>query len=264
MEEKQVGIARFDLTGKTAIVTGAGSETGIGYGIARTFAAYGADVVIADLDQAACDDIAQKLIAEHGVSAFGVGLDVRDLAALDALIAKTCTEFGHIDILVNAAGIGITKLAVDVTEEDWDRVLDIDLKGLFFCCQKVAKVMIEQGTGGSIINLSSMVARVVSSRMTPYIAAKAAVAQVTRGMAYEWARFGIRANCICPSYVRTGMTEDVLENPKAFEKITAPVPHPRKMADPLDIGAAALYLACDCSDFVTGSPLYVDGGRTVY
>lgn len=263
MGKRKAGMVDFDLTGKTALITGAGSETGIAFGIARTFAAHGADVALADLDREGCSTLAASLADEYGVRTLGFGLDVRDISAIDDLMAAVQQTFGGIDIVVNAAGIGVTKLAVDVTEADWDRVLDIDLKAVFFVSQKAAQAMIAQGRGGSIINVSSFVARVVSSRIAPYIAAKAGVLQMTRGLAYEWARYDIRVNCICPGYVRTGMTAEVLDNPHAFDKITAQVPLPRKVADPLDIGAAALYLASDSSGFVTGSPMYVDGGRTV-
>ena len=123
--------------------------------------------------------------------------------------------------------------------------------------------MIEQKKG-NIINLASVVARVASTRMMPYLAAKAGVLQMTRGMAFEWARFNIRANCICPGYVNTNMTQDTLEKEKAYEAITRPIPHLRKVGDPLDIAAAALFLASDCTDMITGHPLYVDGGRSIW
>lgn len=259
----EMSIPRFDLTGKIAIITGAGSPIGIGRGIARTFAAYGANVVLADLDQEELNERAAELEAESGARAIAQRCDVRSAKDCDALVARAMDEFGRIDILVNNAGVGMTALAVDVDEEEWDRVVDTDLKAVFFLTQKVVKVMIEQKKG-NIINLASVVARVASTRMMPYLAAKAGVLQMTRGMAFEWARFNIRANCICPGYINTNMTQDTLAKEKAYEAITRPIPHERKVGDPLDIAAAALFLACDASDMVTGHPLYVDGGRSIW
>ena len=264
MEPTELEIPRFDLTGKTAIVTGAGSPIGIGRGIARTFAAYGANVVLADLDHIELEKRAIEIMEESTNSrAVAQRCDVRSAEDRDALVARAIEEFGRIDILVNNAGVGMTALAVDVDEEEWDRIIDTDLKAVFFLTQKVVSHMIEQKKG-NIINLASVVARVASTRMMPYLAAKAGVLQMTRGMAFEWARFNIRANCICPGYINTNMTQDTLEKEKAYEAITRPIPHLRKVGDPLDIAAAALFLASDCTDMITGHPLYVDWGRSIW
>lgn len=257
-------IPRFDLTGKTAIITGAGSPIGIGRGIARTFAAYGANVVLADLDHVELEKRAIEIMEEESTSrAVAQRCDVRLAEDRAALVERAISEFGQIDILVNNAGVGMTALAMDVDEEEWDRIIDTDLKAVFFLTQCVVPHMMEQRSG-SIINLGSVVARVASTRMMPYLAAKAGVVQMTRGMAFEWARYNIRANCICPGYTNTNMTQDTLNKEKAYLAITGPIPHLRKVGDPLDIAAAALFLACDCSDMITGQPLYVDGGRSIW
>lgn len=274
-EKTKTSVPQFDLTGKSAIVTGATS--GIGRAIAETYAAYGANVVVAALEVPSlptCDDVARKLMEDYPtVKALGCPVDVSSMDDLDRLVATADEAFGDIDILVNCAGIGYDGKVLDVTERDWDRVMDIDLKAVFFLCQKTARVMIdrrrqsgrspEEGAG-VIINLSSYVAQTASRGLMPYMVAKAGVQQMSRGLALEWAREGIRVNAICPGYVHSAMTDEALSNPKVYEALTSRIPHPRKVADPMDIAAAALYLACDASDMVTGHPLFVDGGRSVW
>ena len=252
----QMGIPRFDLTGKKAIITGVGSEIGIGRAIARTFAAYGADLVIADMEESG------RELVTHIIP---VRCDVRSNEDQDTLVQTAMDAFGRIDILVNNAGVVLSndQLIVDTDEDEFDRVVDTDYKAVFFLSQRVAKIMIEQEQG-NIINLASVVARVASTRLAAYASAKAAVLQLTRCMAFEWARFNIRVNCICPGYIDTNMTQSTLNKPRAYEAITHPIPHNRKVGDPMDIAAAALFLACDCSDMVNGTPLYVDGARSIW
>lgn len=265
LETGKMEIPRFDLTGKVAIITGAGSPIGIGRGIARTFAAYGASLVLADVDEAEILERAEEIAQESGQKVIGVRCDVRNEEDRAHLVQTTMDEFGQIDILVNNAGVALSddQLAVYVDEEEWDRVVDTDYKGVFFLTQRVANIMIEQERG-NIINIASVVARIASTRMLPYASAKAAVLQMTRCMAFEWARFNIRANCICPGYIETNMTQGTLHKEKAYEAITRPIPHNRKVGDPLDVAAAALFLACDCSDMVNGTPIYVDGARSIW
>ncbi|MEF2561105.1 MAG: SDR family oxidoreductase [Eggerthellaceae bacterium] len=264
-ETGQMGIPRFDLTDKVAIITGVGSEIGIGRGIARTFAAYGAKLVVADMHNDNIQARAKEIAAEFDAEVIPVRCDVRCEEDRESLVRTAMDAFGRIDILVNNAGVTLTndQLAMDVDEEEWDRVVDTDYKAVFFLTQRVAKIMIEQERG-NIINIASVVARVASTRMLPYSSAKAAVVQMTRCMAFEWARFNIRANCICPGYIDTNMTQSTLNKPKAYEAITRPIPHNRKVGDPMDIAAAALFLASDCSDMVNGTPLYVDGARSIW
>lgn len=265
LETGKMGIPRFDLTDKVAIVTGVASEIGIGRAIARTYAAYGAKLVVADMDGEGIVARADEIAREFDAQVIPVRCDIRNDEDRKAVVDACMEAFGRIDILVNNAGVVLSndQLAVDVTEEEWDRVVDTDYKAVFFLTQRVAEIMIKQERG-NIINLASVVARVASTRMLPYASAKAAVLQMTRCMAFEWARFNIRANCICPGYIDTNMTQSTLNKPAAFEAITRPVPHNRKVGDPLDIAAAALFLACDCSDMVNGTPLYVDGGRSIW
>lgn len=265
LETGNIGIPRFDLTGKVAIVTGAGSEIGIGRAIARTFAAYGAKLVIADVDKDSLQNREQEIKDESRAEIVSVCGDVRDAAHRESLVQTAMDTFGQIDILVNNAGVvdSQDRLAVDIDEAEWDRIVDTDLKAVFFLSTRVAEEMIKRERG-NIINLASVVSRVASTRMMPYMTAKAGVLQMTRGMAFEWARFNIRANCICPGYIDTNMTQGTLHKQKAYEAITRPIPHNRKVGDPMDVAAAALFLACDCSDMVNGTPLFVDGARSVW
>lgn len=264
-ETGNMGIPRFDLEGKVAIVTGAGGPIGIGRAIARTFAAYGAKLVLADINEAAlADRIAEIEVETPGAQVVAVRCDVTDEASRDNLVNAALDAFGQIDVLVNVAGVADrqNKLAIDMDEATWDRVVDTNLKAMFFLTQRVAQHMIERERG-SIINLSSFTARIASPRLMPYMAAKAGVLQMTRGMALEWGRYNIRVNAICPGYTLSEMTKDALAQPGGYEAITRGIPYNRKIGDPMDVAGAALFLACDASDFITGVPLYVDGGRSV-
>ena len=263
-ETGKMGVPVFDLSGKVAIVTGSASPIGIGFAIARTFGAYGAKLVLADLDGAAVEQRRDELARESGAEAIAVPCNVCDADDRQRLVDAALEAFGCIDVLVNAAGIGDkrNRLAVDVDEGTWDAIVDVDMKSVFFLSQLVSRHMMERERG-NIINLASFAAHVAGARMMPYISAKAGVVQMTRGMALEWGRFNIRANCICPGYTASSMTQEALAKPGAYEVITAPVPYNRKVADPMDIAAAALFLACDASDMVTGESIVVDGGRSV-
>lgn len=262
MEQSTIeGVPVFSLEGKTAIITS--SARGIGKGIARAFAGYGCNLALVDIQKDLLEETKQELARDFDVSICSYVGDVRDSSFIDVMIEELTATWDRIDILVNNAGVGMTRLAVECDEEEFDEVVDTDLKAVFFLSKKVAQVMIDQKKG-NIINLASVVARVGSSRMTPYMAAKAAVVQMTRGCAFEWARFNIRVNCICPGYIRTGMTEDTLNNPRAYEAITSMIPHTRKVGEPIDIAAAAVFLASDATELITGIPLYVDAGRSIW
>jgi len=255
-------IPKFDLTGKVAIVTGGGR--GLGLAMAQTFAAYGAKVVIAEIIEEDCLNAAASIAKEFGAETLAIPMDVNKMEDLDMMVAKTVEKFGTIDILVNNAGVGITKKIAKVTEEDWNYVVDTDQKAVFFAAKKVAEYLIAQGKPGNIINIASVGGIVASSAITPYCGAKSAVIHMTKAMVLEWARYGIRINAIAPGYVRTPMTEGTLENPKAYESITSHVPSLKKIGEPMDIAAGALYLACDASEWTQGCCLAIDGGRTVW
>lgn len=264
-ETGKMGIPRFDLQGKVAIITGVGSAAGIGFAVARTFAAYGAKLVLADIAEAPLQERAAEICEEtQDAQVLAVRCDVNDAASRENLVNTALEAFGQIDVLVNVAGVADknNSLAIDMDEATWDCVVDTNLKAMFFLTQRVAQHMIERERG-SIINLSSFTARIASPRLMPYMAAKAGVLQMTRGMALEWGRYNIRVNAICPGYTLSEMTKDALAQPGGYEAITRGIPYNRKIGDPMDVAGAALFLACDASDFITGVPLYVDGGRSV-
>lgn len=264
-ETGNMGIPRFDLTGKVAIITGAGGPIGIGRAVARTFAAYGCKLVLADIDEEQVALRAQEIGEETpGAETVALRCDINDAESRQNLVDTALKTFGQIDILVNVAGVADrqNRLAVDIDEATWDRIIDTNLKGTFFLTQLVAQHMIERERG-NIINLSSMTARLASVRLMPYMASKAGVMQMTRGMALEWGRYNIRVNCICPGYIQSDMTQETLAQPGGYETITRQIPYNRKVGDPMDVAAAALFLACDCSDMVDGASIYVDGGRNV-
>lgn len=255
------GVPVFELTDKVAIVTGAAS--GIGKGVAWAYAGYDCKLVLVDLNEEPLNAVAKEIEDQFGKRPLVFAGDLRDGDFIDSFVQGTVDQWGRIDVLVNCAGVGITRLAVKCSEEEYDRVMDTNLKAVFFICQKVAKVMIEQEKG-NIINLASVTARVAGSHLTPYMAAKAGVLQMTRGMALEWARYNIRVNCICPHYIRTGMTEAALNNEKFMNDVARVTPHKRTLGEPEDIAAAAVFLASDASDLITGLPMYVDGGRSIW
>jgi NAD(P)-dependent dehydrogenase (short-subunit alcohol dehydrogenase family) len=172
---------------------------------------------------------------------------------------RTLAEFGKIDILVNNAGINVVKPLLKITEEDWDRVLDTNLKGYFFCAQAVAPHMIEQKRG-CIINNASIFGRTGFMNLSPYIASKGGVVQLTKAMAVEWARFNVRTVCIAPSYIVTEMAKrDIEANPQILEQNLKKIPMKRG-GEPREVGDVCVFLASDAASFVTGETIAIDGG----
>ena len=253
-------VPSFRLDGRVAIVTGSGSGMGRAFSIALAKA--GADVVITELPgkEKAADDTAAEVRAA-GRRALTLPLDVRQIAAIHQMVERTLGEWGRIDILVNNAGMNIRKMAVDVLEEDWDQVLDTDLKGVFFCAQAVGRHMIRRGQGGKIVNIASQVGLVAYHSRVAYCAAKAGVINMTRALALEWAPHHINVNAIAPTFVRTPLVEELLKDPAVRDDVLRRIPLGR-LAEPEDIVGAVVYLAGPASDLVTGHTLVVDGGWT--
>ena len=255
----------FDLTGRAAVVTGAGS--GIGRATARVLAEAGAAVVCADVVAGAADETA-KAIGDDGGRASARLVDVSRKADVEALVASAVDEFGRLDVMCNNAGIIVNAPVVELSEDDLDRVLAVNLKGVFFGCQAAARVMVEQGSG-SIINMASGAIDSPAPTLAAYGMAKAGVTQLTRVLAVEVARRGVRVNASAPGYVVTGMTGRHYTNPDGSideerkEETLAPF---RKMTplgrvgEPDDIAWAVLYLASDAARFVTGQILRPNGG----
>jgi 2-deoxy-D-gluconate 3-dehydrogenase len=243
----------FDLTGKVAVVTGA--NTGIGQGIALALAKAGADVALAGRSEAA--ETADKVRA-LGRRAVLISADLATIAPVPEVVERTLAELGRLDILVNNAGIIRRADAVDFTEEDWDAVIDTNLKSVFFLCQAAARHMIAQG-GGKIINIASMLSFQGGIRVPSYTASKSGVAGLTKLLANEWAAKGINVNAIAPGYIATNNTaalqSDEARNRSIMERIPA-----GRWGDPSDLGGAAVFLASPASDYVQGHILAVDGG----
>jgi NAD(P)-dependent dehydrogenase (short-subunit alcohol dehydrogenase family) len=189
-----------------------------------------------------------------------VATDVTNLNAIDELVKKVTEYYGKIDILVNNAGSVITKKAEDLTEADWDRVLNVDLKGVFFCAQAVGRQMISQKQG-KIINLASILGLVGDRQVLPYCVSKGGVIQMTKALALEWAKHKIQVNALCPGYVITPMNEADLNNEKIYNHIIKKIPM-RRLGEIGDMVGAAVFMASNASDYMTGQTLVVDGGWT--
>lgn len=248
----------MQLIGKTAIVTG--STKGIGRGLAEALASEGANIVVVSRNQADCEAVAAELDAAHGVETLAHSADVTDMAKIEGLTAAVKSRFGRIDILVNNAGSAITKRAEEITEADWDRVLNVDLKAVFFLAQAVGRVMIEQ-KAGKIINIASILGLVADKQVLPYCVAKGGVLQMTRALALEWARHNIQVNAICPGYVITPMNEADLSNEKISGHILKKIAM-RRFGKVEDMTAACVLLASNASDYMTGQQIVIDGGWT--
>ena len=249
---------KLQLTGKTAIVTG--GTKGIGKGIVEGLAQSGANVVVVSRHQDECDAVAKEM-EQYGVKGLGVKCDVTIASDVANLMQKTMDAFGHIDILVNNAGSAITKKAEDLTESDWDRVIDMDMKAVFFMAQAAGKYMIAQKRG-KIINIASMLGLVAEKQVLPYCVAKGGVLQMTKALALEWAKYNIQVNAICPGYVITDINKDALSEEKIYKHITGKIPM-RRFGEVGDIAGAAVFLASPASDYMTGQPIVLDGGWTM-
>ena len=249
----------FDLTGKVALVTGA--ARGIGYAIAEALASYGSDIVLCDVLPTELME-ATDAIGDMGRRALAVEADLTKVTEIGGMVEKAVREFGHIDILVNNAGINITQMAVDVTEEAWDKVLNINLKAVFFCAQTVGKVMIAQKSG-KIINMSSQTGTVAIPQRAAYCASKGGVNQLTRLLALEWAPHGINVNAVAPTFVETKFTEPMFKDEEFYRYCLSNIPLGR-VGKPSDVTGAVVYLASSASDLVTGHILHVDGGWTCH
>jgi NAD(P)-dependent dehydrogenase (short-subunit alcohol dehydrogenase family) len=248
-------LEELSLKGKTALVSGASS--GLGKGIALALAEAGADVVAAARNAERLEEVAKE-IRGLGRQAWAVQLDVSRSSAFSAQVATIIEQCGQIDILVNAAGMNIRKPILEVTEADWDYLMSVQLKGVFFLSQAVAPYMIKQGRG-KIINIASLSSVIGLANISIYCAAKGGIAQLTKAMAVEWAKHGINVNAIGPGYYETPMTRPVFEDPERVNWMLSRIPLGRTGV-PKDLAGAAVYLASDASNYVTGQILYVDGG----
>lgn len=246
---------KFSLENKTAIVTG--GNRGLGKTIAMALAAKGANVVIVGRDENRNKQAVTE-IEGLGRRAMSFSTDLRKIESISEMVERVISEFGKIDILVNNAGVSQTKFAFDVTEEEWDKVMNLNVKSLFFCSQVVAKAMKEQGHG-RIINVSSVVGAVGDVGISSYTASKAAVINLTKSLALEWARYNIQVNAIGPAYIETEMNREELSNPRVREKIISKTPM-KRLGNPEELEGAVILLASEAGSFITGQTIFVDGG----
>ena len=244
----------FDLTGKVALVTG--GNVGLGQGIALALAEAGADIVSVALSDS--DDTVARVQA-LGRRAHAISADLTSIEPIERVVQEALAAMGRIDILVNNAGLIRRADAVDFTEADWDLVMNINLKTVFFMSQAVARLFINQGAGGKIINIASMLSFQGGIRVPSYTASKSGVAGLTKLMANEWAPHRITANAIAPGYFATANTQALREDPVRSAEILGRIPAGR-WGEPSDLGGAAVFLASRASDYVQGAILPVDGG----
>ncbi|MBK6981187.1 MAG: glucose 1-dehydrogenase [Betaproteobacteria bacterium] len=248
----------FDVRGKVALVTGASS--GLGEHFARVLAARGAVVVAAARRMERLQALVGAIRSDGG-TAHAVQLDVADPASVDAATASAAGLAGPIDILVNNAGVADTKASIELTEADWRRVLDTNLDGAWRMAQAVAKSMIAAKRPGSIVNIASILGLRQATHLLAYAAAKAALVQVTKALALEWARHGIRVNAIAPGYIVTDMNREFFAS-EPGQAMVKRVPQ-RRIGEPRDLEGALLLLASDAGAYMTGSVVVVDGGHVV-
>jgi NAD(P)-dependent dehydrogenase (short-subunit alcohol dehydrogenase family) len=249
---------RFDLSGKVALVTGASS--GLGVHFARTLASAGASVAIA---ARRADRLAslQAELENAGSKAAAVELDVQSGKSVGAAFDAAENALGAIDIVVNNAGISIVKPALEMPEEDWDAVVDTNLRGAWLVAQTAAKRWVAAKRPGIIVNVASILGLRTIGQVAPYNASKAGLIHLTRALAMEWARHNIRVNAICPGYIETEMNSDFWKTPGG-QRLIERIPQ-RRIGQPEHLDGALLLLASDAGTFMTGSVLTVDGGHTV-
>jgi NAD(P)-dependent dehydrogenase (short-subunit alcohol dehydrogenase family) len=247
----------FKLDGKVALITGAGS--GLGRQFAETLSDAGASVVLAARRREKLEETAE-LVRNKGGNAICLELDVTDSLSVTNCVRETTSEFGTPDILVNNAGIAKQAYLTDISEDDWDAVLDTNLKGVFMVAQAVVKSMINADKHGSIINIASVLGLRVSKALGSYIAAKSAVVQLTKAMAIEWSRYNIRVNALAPGYFITEINQEQFADGSVEEFLMRRVPMSR-VGDLHEIAGPLLLLASDAGSYMTGSIIAVDGGH---
>jgi len=248
----------YKLDGKVALVVGGAG--GIGRAISEGLAAFGATVVVCGRTGAKAQALAERIEAEGG-RAWGTSLDILDLKGTRQFVDRVVERFGRLDILVNSSGTHVEAPAIDYREEDWDRLLDLNLKAAFFLSQAVARVQIPRG-GGKHMHISSVRSLLAIRRgYVAYCSSKGGLNLMIKQLATEWAKHNITVNGIAPTFTRTELVKDYLEDPAFYNPLVARIPLGR-ICEPEDLAAMAIYLAAPASDFITGQILFADGGIT--
>ncbi len=247
----------FSLTGRIAMVTGA--SRGIGRDLARAMAAAGATVAVAARSLEDATKVAEQ-IGHEGGAAMPVAMDLRSVGSIEDAVSEVEADYGRLDILVNNAGLGTNHDALDVTEAEWDDLMEVNLRGLFFACQAAGKRMVPAGYG-RIVNLSSQAGQVGIARHAAYCASKGGVDQLTRVLALEWAASGVTVNAVAPTFIRTPGTAERLDDPEFLAGVLARIPA-GKVGTTTDVAGAVIYLASAAAGMVNGAVLTVDGGWT--
>jgi gluconate 5-dehydrogenase len=248
----------FDLSGKTALITGA--SRGLGQEFARTLAGAGADIAITSRTLASLEPFAADMRA-LGRRVACVELNLREEASIHSAVASAIEQLGHLDILVNNAGCNIRKRAVEVSWEDWNTILDTNLRGTFFVAQAVAKHMIERRYG-RIVNIGSVTCVAGYSGLGPYGASRGGVKQLTMSLAHDWGEYGITVNCLAPGWFKTAQNRALYDDEGWVDYLCERIPLGRP-GTPEDLAGALLLLASDASQYITGQTLLVDGGVSV-
>jgi NAD(P)-dependent dehydrogenase (short-subunit alcohol dehydrogenase family) len=250
----------FDLTGKVAVVTG--GYHGIGRAIAEGLAEAGADIVICARNYDRCVEACLE-IEKMGVKVLPIRCDIRKTEDVENLVIQSVREMGKINILVNNAGVGGSqKPILNMSDEDWDDVINIDLRGAFICSRAAAKEMIKQG-GGKIINVASIMAFITTGNMSAYCASKGGMVQLTKVMALEFVKYNIQVNVLCPGYFLTPMNRQLFESETGKKIIQKNIPMGR-IGKCEELRGTAIYLASSATDFMTGACIVVDGGQILW
>lgn len=254
----RLGLDLFRLDGRVALITG-GSK-GLGEAMGAALANAGADVMLVSRHEDEARVTASALASASGRRVEGMAADVTEEAQVGGIVARTLDIFGRIDILINNAGINIRKPALEMGEDEWGWVLDVNLTAPFLCSKAVAPHMIERGSG-RIINVSSMLGTVGLAGRAPYTSSKGGLILLTKTLALEWAAHGVTVNAICPGPFRTPLNESLTNDPAAYAAFISNIPLGR-WGEPAELGGIVLLLASDAGSFITGSALTIDGGWT--
>ena len=252
-------LEKFRIEDKVAIVTG-GSK-GLGRAMALGLAQAGAKVVVSSRTISLIEETADEIIKKGG-KAIAVSVDVKNPQSIELMVATVMDHYGRVDILINNAGIAPMKKTIDTNIEDWNDVLNTNLKSAFLISKIIAKGMIKQRKG-KIINIGSVLGNMASNVAMPYCVSKAGIAHMTRVLALEWAPFGINVNCIAPGFFETEMTVEQREDESHMKYLKYKIPF-KRLGKPDEIVGTALFLASRASDYMTGAVLYIDGGYSIW